>query len=65
MELQTPRLPGAKLSEVAALACWETVDKDHGRFEIRRYYQSDELDWFDDKSKWEGERRGGLNPSGS
>ena len=61
VELQTPRLPGAKLSEVAAaLACWETVEKDHGRFEIRRYYQSDELDWFDDKSKWEGLKSVGM-----
>jgi hypothetical protein len=24
----------------------------HGRFEIRRYYQSAELDWFADRAKW-------------
>jgi predicted transposase YbfD/YdcC len=61
LELQTPRLPGAKLSGAAAtLACLETVDKDHGRFEIRRYYQSTELDWFADKGKWEGLQSAGM-----
>ena len=44
----------------AALACWETVEKDHGRLEIRRYYQSDELDWFADKDKWEGLKSVGM-----
>jgi predicted transposase YbfD/YdcC len=53
-ERQAPRLPGAKLSKAAAnLASVETVEKDHGRLEIRRYYQSAELDWFADKAKWE------------
>jgi predicted transposase YbfD/YdcC len=60
-EKQTLRPPGAKPSPAAAgLACWETVDKDHGRFEIRRYYQSDELDWFADKGKWEGLKSVGM-----
>jgi predicted transposase YbfD/YdcC len=61
VELQTPRLPGAKLSAAAAkLAGLETVDKDHGRFEIRRYYQSTELAWFADKGKWEGLQSVGM-----
>ena len=61
VELQTPRLPGAKLSAAAAkLAGLETIDKDHGRFEIRRYYQSTELDWFADKGKWEGLQSVGM-----
>jgi len=60
-EIQAPRLRGAKLSAAAAtLACVETVDKDHGRFEIRRYYQSTELDWFADKGKWAGLQSAGL-----
>src|SRR5882724_75578 len=60
-EKQAPRPPGAKLSVAAAtLACLETVDKDHGRFEIRRYYQSTELDWFADLAKWEGLKSVGL-----
>src|ERR1700728_3435451 len=54
-EKQGPRLPGAKLSKAAAtLATWETVEKDHGRLETRRYYQSTELAWFADLGKWEG-----------
>jgi predicted transposase YbfD/YdcC len=40
--------------EVQALQACETVEKDHGRIETRRYYQSDYLDWFADKPKWEG-----------
>jgi predicted transposase YbfD/YdcC len=40
--------------EVATLNEFETVEKDHGRMETRRYYQSDYLDWFADKAKWEG-----------
>jgi predicted transposase YbfD/YdcC len=54
LEQQSPRLQGAKLSQAAAtLASLETVEKDHGRLEIRRYYQSDQLDWFADRPKWE------------
>lgn len=60
-EQQRPRLPGAKLGKAAAtLARWETVEKDHGRMEIRRYYQSDQLDWFADRPKWEGLRSVGM-----
>ena len=32
----------------------ETVEKDHGRLETRRYWQSDALHWFADRAKWEG-----------
>src|SRR5512133_3369136 len=53
-ERQSPRAVGAKLSkEAAGLAQLETVEKDHGRLETRRYYQSDQLGWFADGSKWE------------
>ena len=38
----------------------ETVEKDHGRVETRRYYQSVELDWFADRPKWEGLQSVGL-----
>lgn len=41
-------------TEVRCLEEFETVEKDHGRIETRRYYQSDKLDWFADKAKWEG-----------
>lgn len=60
-ERTTPRPPGAKLSGAAAsLAVLETVEKDHGRIETRRYYQSAELDWFADRAKWEGLRSVGM-----
>src|SRR6266436_837306 len=60
-EQQAPRPAGAKLSKAAAaLASVETVEKDHGRLEIRRYYQSDQLDWFADRAKWEGLQSVGL-----
>lgn len=44
----------------AKLECFETVEKDHGRFEIRRYYQSAKLDWFADRAKWTGLRSLGM-----
>lgn len=36
------------------LAYVETVDKGHGRMEVRRYWQSGKLDWFAGRSDWEG-----------
>ena len=49
------RPKGAKLSKAAAqLALHQTVEKDHGRIETRRYYQSDQLDWFAERADWEG-----------
>jgi predicted transposase YbfD/YdcC len=38
----------------ATLAVLKTVEKDHGRIETRRYYQSAELEWFANRAKWEG-----------
>jgi predicted transposase YbfD/YdcC len=58
---QAPRPQGAKLTgAAAALASLETVEKDHGRFETRRYYQSNQLDWFADLPKWEGLQSVGM-----
>jgi predicted transposase YbfD/YdcC len=37
-------------------AGFETVEKDHGRIETRRYWQSDDIDWFEDAKIWEGLR---------
>ncbi len=60
-ERTLPRLPGAKLSPAAAgLAGHETVEKDHGRIEIRRFYLSTELDWFADRHRWEGLQAVGM-----
>jgi predicted transposase YbfD/YdcC len=56
-----PRAKGVKCSTSAeALAVWETHEKDHGRTETRRYYQSASLDWFADRDKWEGLRSVGM-----
>lgn len=44
----------------ALLQHWETVEKDHGRLETRRYCQSEDLGWFADKHKWEGLRSVGM-----
>jgi predicted transposase YbfD/YdcC len=42
------------------LAYTQTVEKDHGRIETRRYWQSDRLGWFADHKKWEGLRSVGV-----
>lgn len=60
-EKQTSRPPGAKLPPAAAaLASLETVEKDHGRLETRRYYQSTALAWFADGEQWEGLKSVGM-----
>ena len=54
-EKQKKRPQGAVVAQdVQRLQEFETVEKDHGRIETRRYYQSDALNWFADKGKWEG-----------
>ena len=35
---------------------FEVVEKDHGRIETRRCWQSDNIDWYSDKEKWAGLR---------
>jgi predicted transposase YbfD/YdcC len=55
LEKQRSRPKGAVLApEVIGLQQFQTVEKDHGRLETRTYYQSDYLDWFADRGKWEG-----------
>lgn len=54
-EKKRKRPKGAVIpKEALTLQTFETVEKDHGRIETRRYYQSDHLEWFADKAKWEG-----------
>ena len=36
------------------LVLTETTDKGHGRLEVRCYWQTEMLEWFADKSQWEG-----------
>jgi hypothetical protein len=45
---------GRQRPAAAALACLETVEKDHGRLETRRYYQSTQIGWFADRDQREG-----------
>lgn len=52
------KAPARKNAE--ALAYKETVEKDHGRLETRRYWQSGELDWFAGQAQWEGLRSVGV-----
>jgi predicted transposase YbfD/YdcC len=55
------RAPGVPVPKAAAgLQTVEHVEKDHGRLETRRYYQSGELAWFADRQDWEGLRTVGL-----
>jgi len=60
-EQKKKRPAGAVIAkEVSRLQHCETIEKDHGRMETRRYYQSDYLDWFADQAKWEGLRSVGM-----
>src|SRR5438874_9168688 len=61
-EQQKQKRPKGALvpKELRALKGYEMIEKDHGRIETRRYYQSDYLDWFADKAKWEGLRSVGM-----
>lgn len=38
----------------------ETVEKDHGRLTIRRYWQCDDIAWFADRDEWENLRSIGM-----
>jgi len=61
VEISKPRPVGIKPSPAAAtLAVLETVEKDHGRIETRRYYQSAALNWFADRTKWADLRSVGM-----
>lgn len=60
-EAAAARPAGVKPSVAAAtLETLATVEKDHGRHETRRYYQSAALAWFSDREKWDGLKTVGL-----
>lgn len=42
------------------LVTLETTDKEHGRLEVRRYWQTEKLDWFADRAAWEGLKSVGV-----
>lgn len=37
-------------------AGYETIEKAHGRIEARRYWQSTDIEWFEDKMNGKGSR---------
>jgi predicted transposase YbfD/YdcC len=39
---------------------FQTIEKDHGRIETRRYRHSTDIGWFADKKQWEGLRSFGM-----
>lgn len=47
-------------SSTSELVYTETVEKDHGRLETRRYWQSENIGWFADLTKWKGLRSVGM-----
>ncbi len=42
------------------LVTLETTDKEHGRLEVRRYWQTEQLEWFADRQAWEGLKSVGV-----
>jgi len=41
-------------------ACHETVEKGHGRIEVRRYWQQSQIAWIQDRQLWDGLRSIGI-----
>ena len=38
----------------------ESVDAEHGRVEVRRYYCTEDIEWMEEKGKWKGLRSIGM-----
>jgi len=38
----------------------QSIEKGHGRVETRRYWQSTDIDWFQDKGLWKGLKSFGM-----
>lgn len=56
-----PRDPAmGTVSQVPNTDFFESVNGDHGRVETRRYWISNQIDWFADKGKWEGLQSFGI-----
>lgn len=50
----------AKATRPEGMDFHETTDKGHGRIEIRRYWHTEDIDWFEDKKHWPGLRSVGM-----
>jgi len=57
---QAAQTPGSIHAPGSSLGFHQTVEKDHGRIETRRYWQSQTLGWFADLPQWEGLRSVGV-----
>lgn len=44
----------------AHLVTYQTTEKGHGRLEVRRYWQTEQIAWFADRKDWEGLRSVGV-----
>lgn len=44
----------------APYTAYETIDGDHGRIEVRRYWHVSDLSWLDERSQWKGLKRIGM-----
>lgn len=51
---EDPQLPETEYQS------FETVDKGHGRMEIRRYRISDQIEWLQPQAEWQGLRNIGM-----
>lgn len=47
-------------TQTPGLGFYQTVEKDHGRIETRRFWQTCDVAWFADRNKWEGLRSFGA-----
>ena len=50
----------APIETPEGMSCFESVDGGHGRVESRRYWVSSDINWFEDKEKWEGLQSFGM-----
>jgi len=53
-------LSAAKTVTPGTMDSFQTIEKDHGRIETRRYWQSTDLDWLEDKHLWKDLRSIGM-----
>jgi hypothetical protein len=52
--------PAQALEDARLLLSHSEVKKGHRRITTRHYHQSDRVDWFEEKSQWEGLRSMGM-----
>jgi len=53
-------LDDAVAGRATQVASYQTVEQDHGRSEVRRWYLSDQLDWLAERAEWAGLRTVGM-----